>query len=414
MKTVISGIVLLISIFMCSTVANAASEIVTASGSYCISNSSEDMIEVAKQKARSYAVKSASEKAGYYIESYSKSNNFLLTNDELNVVTGNVFNVISEDYKEEKIDNDDKSIYTCIIKAEVNTDNIDYQKIKEFRKTSGFNLADYYKMNLSDVFQQNGGIIYSVKRESIHYDKEGRLCLTIVVHSANAPDLCVLEWVIDKVEKKYMTTSAKMLDCKTGEIISNEGANLGVGIVNDYNDGSIVQNAVDYVKFEENKLTKDFVLTHIVEERKFLCELANHHFETKNNLFLFNHMIDKSYDGANNIYAEYFLPDTINKEGSIVRLKSIEMMYSTNINPITELEQFNLHDLNAYFIYDWEFNTSKNTASKKKYVVYNVQHKIQEQQKEDLVIDIPSAMSPDWPLMYNTTCDFYVFGKTFL
>ena len=98
---------------------------IDAEGIYTVGDESP---KVAKQKALDDAMRKAVDKAGIYIESYSKTEKFKLTKDEIKIIAGEVMQIVGEpQYKVESIKNNILR-YTAIITAMVDTDVID-QKI---------------------------------------------------------------------------------------------------------------------------------------------------------------------------------------------------------------------------------------------------------------------------------------------
>ena len=96
MKVKIQLAVFLLSLFLLfdSSLSYAERQIVETTGSCCVETANSDLVSVAQKKAKDSALKTAMEKAGFYVESYSKTSNFLLTDDELKIVLGNVLNII--------------------------------------------------------------------------------------------------------------------------------------------------------------------------------------------------------------------------------------------------------------------------------------------------------------------------------
>ena len=81
--------------------------------------------DVAKQRAKLYAERNAQEKAGVYIKSYSKSENFELVDDEIITMTSGILKVINVDYKILPMEEYGGIMYRATILASIDTDKVD-------------------------------------------------------------------------------------------------------------------------------------------------------------------------------------------------------------------------------------------------------------------------------------------------
>ena len=128
MKQVILGIILGL---VCLLPVNglAAPQQITASGVYIMGEN--DSPKIAKDAARQEAMRSATEKAGVYVESYSKTQNMELTADDVKVISGAVLKVLREQAVPELSAGVWK--YTVTLTCEVDTDNIDLKSMMENR-----------------------------------------------------------------------------------------------------------------------------------------------------------------------------------------------------------------------------------------------------------------------------------------
>lgn len=102
---------------------------ITASGAYIMGEN--DSPKIAKDAARQEAMRAATEKAGVYVESYSKTKNMELTADDVKVISGAVLKVLREQAVPELSAGVWK--YTVTLTCEVDTDNIDLQALMENR-----------------------------------------------------------------------------------------------------------------------------------------------------------------------------------------------------------------------------------------------------------------------------------------
>lgn len=116
---------MMMSLLFINVPAYAAIEEIDASGQYTIGDGPDENISVAKERAKVDAMRQATEKAGVYVESYSKTVNAVLTEDEVRVIAGNVLKVKSEDIKP-VINSNNTITYVCDIKALVDTSKIDF------------------------------------------------------------------------------------------------------------------------------------------------------------------------------------------------------------------------------------------------------------------------------------------------
>lgn len=82
-----------------------------------------DSPKVAREAARQEAMRSAAEKAGVYVESYSKTQHMELTADDVKIISGAVLKITDERDVPEL--SGDVWKYTVYLTAEVDTDNID-------------------------------------------------------------------------------------------------------------------------------------------------------------------------------------------------------------------------------------------------------------------------------------------------
>ena len=102
--------------------ANAEIQTITASGEYTMAEG--ETMPVAKERALAEAIKSAAEQAGIYIESYGRTSNVVLSEDEVNILSRGIVEVLNKQYDEPRYFGN-----TCYLRvtitAMVNTDNIE-------------------------------------------------------------------------------------------------------------------------------------------------------------------------------------------------------------------------------------------------------------------------------------------------
>ena len=125
----LAGILLGMSFYVlpCSF-ASAEIETIEATGSYTVGDSDTENFSVAREKASQEAMREAVEKAGIYVESYSKTQNMQLTQDEVRTVSGNILKIISKDIRP-IVSADGHTIqFVCTIRATVDTDSINLRE----------------------------------------------------------------------------------------------------------------------------------------------------------------------------------------------------------------------------------------------------------------------------------------------
>lgn len=128
MRKIIVVLALVISCFSAS-VCLAVPQNITASGVYVMGEN--DSPKIAKDAARQEAMRAATEKAGVYVESYSRTQNMELTADDVRVISGAVLKVINEQAVPELYAGVWK--YTVTLTCEVDTDKIDLKAMMENR-----------------------------------------------------------------------------------------------------------------------------------------------------------------------------------------------------------------------------------------------------------------------------------------
>ncbi len=107
--------------------AEAAPQTIEAQGVHIMGDN--DSPKAAKDMARKDAMRIAVEKAGVYVESYSKTQNMKLTADEVRTLSGAILKVTDEKDVPELTEGVWK--YTVYLTAEVDTDGIDLKTMME-------------------------------------------------------------------------------------------------------------------------------------------------------------------------------------------------------------------------------------------------------------------------------------------
>lgn len=128
MRKVLSLAAALICTFLIGiqTPAHAETYQIVAEGSYIMGDG--DTRELAKDRAVKDAMRIAVEKAGVYVESYSETKNFELTADQVKMVAAGLVKVLSQSTD---FYTDGEWRCQAVIYAEINTDNIDLEKLMQ-------------------------------------------------------------------------------------------------------------------------------------------------------------------------------------------------------------------------------------------------------------------------------------------
>lgn len=114
--------------------ASAALQKISADGSYTMGDGIGESQKTAKIRARRDAMRMAAEKAGVYVESYSKTVNDVLTEDETSTISSTVLHVTKETYAYDDMGGQGMKI-TCHIEAEVDSVKID-EVLRQRRENS--------------------------------------------------------------------------------------------------------------------------------------------------------------------------------------------------------------------------------------------------------------------------------------
>ena len=90
-------IILMLCIFFSFNHAFAEQKIISSVGIYIMGDSQEENLYKAKERAREDAMRRISEEACVFVESSSKVNNHVLTEDEIHILSASILEIISED-----------------------------------------------------------------------------------------------------------------------------------------------------------------------------------------------------------------------------------------------------------------------------------------------------------------------------
>lgn len=102
----------------------AETKVVEADGVYVVGDTPDESLSSAREHAKEQAMRRAAETAGIYIESYSKTANFVLTEDEVRTVASKVLDVQSVSYRSDDMGGKGFTLH-CHIRATVDTVKVD-------------------------------------------------------------------------------------------------------------------------------------------------------------------------------------------------------------------------------------------------------------------------------------------------
>ncbi len=116
------SIMFFIAILMFATVSHA--EIYIGEGSYVMSEG--ENLGVAKERAKADAMRNATEQAGIYVKSYSRSRNFNLEEDVIETMTANIIKLVEQPhfYPLETVDNLEGVLIRVTVKVEIDDSDI--------------------------------------------------------------------------------------------------------------------------------------------------------------------------------------------------------------------------------------------------------------------------------------------------
>ena len=136
--------------FTFMSVAHAEIRTYTGVGEYIMSDF--ETPEVAKQRAKARAEQNAQEQAGVYVSGYTQVQNMQVTEDEIIVITSGIMSVTDVSY-EKRFGQDDTTIFTATIKANINTDDVNKWLEKGIQERSA--IATQNKELQEEIEKQN-------------------------------------------------------------------------------------------------------------------------------------------------------------------------------------------------------------------------------------------------------------------
>ena len=170
----LGALVFMIVASFLSAKCTAEEKIIKAEGVYVVIDRQKETPYMARNKAKMIAQRLAVEKAGVYVESYSKSEKMKLTTDELLTISGEIVDVKEASFREISLD-DDGVKYIASIIATVDTTNI--LKRLNFEKEK---IAELQKKNKHLEYEYDKSVAEEMRLKSVDEKELDRLYATAV------------------------------------------------------------------------------------------------------------------------------------------------------------------------------------------------------------------------------------------
>ena len=122
------------AIFILTSPVSAEIKSITAEGFYNVGDDMNESPKASRQKAYDEALRIAIDKAGIYVESYSKIKNLQLTKDQFKIIAGEIVEVKDVKYSVKSLDNNVLR-YIANIYVDIDTDII-AQKLNQQKNDS--------------------------------------------------------------------------------------------------------------------------------------------------------------------------------------------------------------------------------------------------------------------------------------
>ena len=151
MKIKVIALLLNALLLMCSSIAWAAPQRIEADGSYTIGDGLEENLSLARARAKSEAMRNASEQASVLVESLSLVQEGKLTKDEILVISSNIMQLQGEPKFKIVPVSDDVIRYQCHVVVLVDTDHVNAQLLQD-------------KSRLAEAVRQNQELTAEVER----------------------------------------------------------------------------------------------------------------------------------------------------------------------------------------------------------------------------------------------------------
>lgn len=181
-----------------------------------------ETIESAKKRVHNIALQQAIEQAGVYVESYTKTSNFQLVSDEVNVIAGSNLKVLNENYVIQSIDDIYKRII-CDVTVSIDNENIDLKARMQDKKALEEAAYQYslLQQKNNELMSENELLKTQFKKER-GTDKE-----SVIIHEfeKNRLDLELNDNLVEAnvlIDKKNYTDAVELLDRLIGEFSDSD------------------------------------------------------------------------------------------------------------------------------------------------------------------------------------------------
>lgn len=217
MKKFLSAALIVGSLFVASP-AEAEIKNYDGVGEYIMSDF--ETPDVAKQRAKMYAERNACEKAGVYVKSYSRTENFELVADEIESMTSGVLKVISVEFKMVPMEEYGGIMYRATIVAEIDSASIDewlsrsklqreslVEENRELQRQLDEQERKIAELKEEAAKSKNPETTEKLKREFAQADKD--FMSTLKLEEGNRYVRVHADWAYDKAEQ-YWTEAIEL------------------------------------------------------------------------------------------------------------------------------------------------------------------------------------------------------------
>ena len=209
---------LIVGSLLCGSPVNAEVKSYDGVGEYIMSDF--ETPDVAKQRAKMYAERNACEKAGVYVKSYSRTENFELVADEVESMTSGVLKVVSVEFKMVPMEEYGGIMYRAIIVAEIDSASLDewlsrdksqresmVEKNRELQRQLDEQEKIIAKLKKQAAQSKNPSTNEKLQREFAQADKD--FMSTLKLEEGNRYVLLNADWAYDKAEQ-YWTEAIEL------------------------------------------------------------------------------------------------------------------------------------------------------------------------------------------------------------
>ena len=151
MNFIKSAMIISVAIVCLMSTAFAEQKIIEADGYYTIGDGLDENISVAKDRAKTDALRNASEQASVFVESLTITQNSMVTKDEIKVISSNIMKLQGEPKFKVVTISDDVIRYQCHVVVLVDTDNINEKLLQD-------------KQSLNEAVRRNQELTEEIER----------------------------------------------------------------------------------------------------------------------------------------------------------------------------------------------------------------------------------------------------------